>query len=259
MKLIIWHAVVALVAFGLWLDVAKWFQALTLNKSFVSYAVVMFAFLVSLVILGFILFEKKWLVLSFGVLAGLTFILNFGWSSLNFVGLLILLLVCLKSRSDVTVELFERTKINIQVILRRGVAPVILSLFILISFAAYQSSAFEKFTQLDRLPSSTEKYVKIIVENIIGQQIQGASEKEKNMIINQVSKEAISQINGWVGPYLKYSPPILAFTLFLTLWSLSWIFIWLSVWVGMLMFWTLKKVGFVKIEEKEIKAEVLVI
>jgi len=51
----------------------------------------------------------------------------------------------------------------------------------------------------------------------------------------------------------------LAFGLFLILWGLSWIFIWLSVLLGMLIFWILKKTKVVSIEERDIKAEVLIL
>lgn len=257
-KLIIWHAVVAGVAFGLWLDVAKWFEALRLEKGFTSYAVVTFVFLVALVMIGFALFRDRWLTLSLGGIIGLAYLINFGVSELNFVGVGIMFLLLLQSRSDVVVEVTERMKVNSRTIVRGGVMPFMIGLFVLVSFASYQSPAFDKFGKIERLPSESETYIKVIAENTIGHKIEG-SEKEKELVINQVTAEAVREINTALGPYFKYAPPVLAFTLFLILWSVSWIFIWLSVLTGMLVFFILKKTGFIKIEEKEVRAEVLIV
>ena len=257
-KIIIWHGIVAAISYGFWFDVAKWFEALRLEKGFTSYAVITFAFMVSLVALGFILFERKWLVLSLTGIIGATFVLNFGWSELNLIGLLILFLCAFKSYLDIMSEFQQRIKIDLNEILRHSIFTFILGLFVLISFAAYQNPAFEQFSKFDQLPDQTEQYIKVVAENTIGHKIEG-SEKEKQLILNKVSSEAYWQINNIVKPYFKYAPPLLAFTLFLILWGLGWIFIWLSLWTGMLLFFIMKKVGFVKIEEKETKAEVLAI
>lgn len=258
-KLILWHGLVAVTAYLLWLDIARWFEAIRLEGDFASYAVVTFAFLVVLVALGFLLFKERWLVLSFGGLTWLAFILNFGLSGLNITGLVILILTGLGSRSDVVSELSERVKVNSKVILRRGVVWFVLGLFVLVSFAAFQSPVFEKLGEMNTLPSESRTYIKTVVENTIGQRIETGSEAERQQIINQVSEETFREINTFLEPYFQYAPPVLAFALFLILWGLSWIFIWISVGVGMLVFWTLKKTGFVKIEEVEMKAEILIV
>jgi len=259
LKLVVWHIVVALVALGFWFDLAKWLEAVSLEKDFASYAVILFGFLAAMIVLGFAMFRKKWLTLSFGGLTWLGFLLNFGFSDLNHAGLIILILVYAWSRDDVYSESAERLKIKSRFILRRGLLPVILGLFILISFAAYQSPAFDNLKDMTQLPPETEKYLKVVVENTIGHRLEGASEKEKQQVINAVSKETFVELNNLFGPYFKYAPPILAFTLFLILWGLSWLFVWISVGLGVLVFWILKKGGFIKIEEQEVKAQVLVL
>lgn len=258
-KLILWHVLVAVAAWGLWFDISAWLEAVRLEKDFASYAVVLFGLLSSLIVLGFAVFQRKWLTLSFGGLVWAGFMLNFGLSNLNYLGLVILVLVYTWSRDDVSAESIERVKINSRVILRRGLMPVILGLFVLISFAAFQSEAFKKLGDLNKLPPETEKYVRVVVENMIGHKLEGASEKEKQQVINAVSKETVAEVNNLFGPYFQYAPPILAFTLFLTLWGFSWIFLWISVGLGVLVFWILKKTGFVRIEEREVRAEILII
>ncbi len=255
-KLAIWHGVVAAVSFGFWFDVSRWLQAAAIEKDFVSYAVITFGFIVALVALGFMIFEKKWLVLSLPGMVALAYVANLGWSQLELIGLLILFLLAFKSYSDILRETRQRIKITLSEILRHGIFPFILGMFILLSFAAFQSPAFDRFENLKGLPPETQNYIKVIAENMVGHKIEG-SEQEKKVIINQISAEVTREFNTALGPYFKYAPPVLAFTLFLILWSVSWIFIWLSVLAGMLIFFILKKTGFVRIEEKEVKAEVL--
>lgn len=249
----------AVAAYGLWFDINAWLEAVKLEKDFASYAVVLFGSLSALVVLGFAMFQRKWAIFSFGGLVWAGFVLNFGPSNLNYLGLVLLFLVSTWSRDNVIAESAEKIKVNSRLILRRGLMPVILGLFVLISFAAFQSEAFKKFGDLNKLPPEAEKYMRVVVENTIGHKLEGASEKEKQQVINAVSKETVAEVNNLFGPYFQYAPPILAFTLFLTLWGLSWIFLWISVGLGVFVFWILKKTGFVMIEEREVKAEVLII
>jgi len=255
-----WHGMVALAGWILWWDVARWLEAISLDKDFVSYAVLFFGLLVSLVGLGFLIFRKKWLTLSFGGLIWLGFILNFtNGPNLYLIGLGILVLSGLNSFTAIAGEATQRTKISSQVILRRGAMPFILGLFILGSFGAYKSPALDKFKDMNALPSGTERYIRLVVQNTIGKNIQVRNEKERDLVISQVSQETTHELNTFLGPYFRYAPPVLAFALFLILWGLSWIFMWISVGIGVLIFWILKKAEFVRIEEKDIKAEVLII
>src|SRR3989344_1819574 len=194
-KLVLWHVVVGLLAFGLWFDVAKWLQALSLEKDFASYAVILFCLLAAMVVLGFAIFQKQWLTLSFGGLVWLGFAANLGFASLNWVGLAILAAVFTWSRDDVYSESAERLKIKSRFILRRGLLPVVLGLFILLSFAAFQSPAFEKIKDMNQLPPETERYLRVVVENTIGHKLEEASEKEKQQVVSAVSKETFKEIN----------------------------------------------------------------
>ncbi len=248
---------VVVAAYLFWLDVAKWLDAVRLEKDFASYAVISFALLAALIELGFLFFRSKWLALSFSLLIALAFILNFGSSKLVFAGVLILILGSLRSRADIATELVERTKMNSLVILRRGATPLILGLFVLVSFAAFESQAFERFKNVDALPPNLEKYIRVVVENTIGQRVDIRNDAQRELIIDRVTAETFRELNIFLDPYFQYAPPLLAFTLFLILWGLSWIFIWISVWMGMLIFKVLKKSGFIRIEEKDVRAEVL--
>ena len=136
---------------------------------------------------------------------------------------------------------------------------VVLGIFVLISFAAYQSPLAKEIESSKKLPSGTEVFIRDIVANTIGSRVDTVNEAEKQNIISQITNETFGEINTFLKPYFQYAPPLLAFGLFLILWGLSWIFIWLSVLLGMLIFWVLKKTDVIKIEERDIKAEVLII
>ena len=60
-------------------------------------------------------------------------------------------------------------------------------------------------------------------------------------------------------PYLHYAPPVLAFVLFLILYGLSWIFLWLSMLICIGVIAALRMMKFITIEERDVKAEVMVV
>ena len=258
-KLIIWHAVVLILSLMFWGYGSRLSGEVISGKSFDGLAGFYLIFLVTAVVMGIALFQKKIWALTLAGLVGLIYLFQFGFTGLNLLGVGIFLLLGLYSSVNSGAEISQRTKINMRRIVQLSSLPVILGLFILVSFAAYQSPAIQKLKSADRLPSQTETFIRSVVENTIGSQIEAVSKTEKQNIINQVSQQAFNQINNFIKPYFQYSPPLLAFGLFLILWGLSWIFVWLSVLLGMLVFWILKKTGVVKIEEKDVKAEVLVV
>ncbi|MEK7139017.1 MAG: hypothetical protein AAB799_02460, partial [Patescibacteria group bacterium] len=154
-------------------------------------------------------------------------------------------------------EMDQRTKINSKTVIRRSAPSVVMAFFVLASFAAFQSPVAKGIADAQQLPSASRQMLRSIVESVVGGQIPAGPEKES--ILNQISSETFRQINNMLKPYFQYAPPLLAFGLFLILWGFSWLFVWLSVFLGMLIFWILKRTKFVKIEEKDAKAEVLII
>jgi len=211
----------------------------------------------ALIVIGLILFKEKRWGLSLAGIVAFAYLLRFGFSYLNLTGVGIFVLLVLNARLNAVQELQERTRINPRLILRRGLTPIIIGYFVLISFAAFQSPVLESIKSTERLPSVTETFIKNVVDSTIGSRVDDPSQREQ--VVGQVATETIGSINTFLKPYFRYAPPTLAFGLFLVLWGLSFIFIWLSVFAGMLVFWILRKTGFVRVEEKDVKAEVLVI
>jgi ABC-type multidrug transport system fused ATPase/permease subunit len=214
--------------------------------------------LVSVVSLALALFrEKKW-ALAMAGMVGLVFIALFGIAYVNLIGVGITAILFIYARQSGIEEIDQRTKINSRMIARRAVPAVIMSFFVLVSFAAFQSPVAKGIAEAEQLPLASQQLMRSIIDSVIDGQIE-ASGQEKENIINQVSNETFKQINNILKPYFQYAPPLLAFGLFLILWGLNWIFVWLSVLLGVGIFWLLRRTGFVRIEERDIKAEVLII
>ena len=257
-KLIIWHAGLAVLAWRMW-AYGKYisFNATT-GIDFEPAVVLNFVLLVTLIVLGYALFQKKIWSVSMSGVTGLLFLGYFGFTRLNLVGFGLFAMLNIYAQINAADEITERNKINIRRSLNVGLFPVVMAFFLIISFAAYQSPGIKNLKNVKQLPSQSEVFIKTIIEKTAGSYVEG-SPSEKQGIINQISNQTLQSINDFLRPYFKYSPPVVAFGLFLILWGLSWIFVWLSVLLGMFIFWVLKKLKVVKIEEREVKAEVLVV
>jgi len=220
-----------------------------------------FLLLTSVIVIGYALFRYRWWAWPsvVSLIVGGLFVAQFGFSWLNLVGVIMFMALNYWTYGRVGQELSQRFRVNISAILRQGLMPVVLGIFIMISFAAYQSPLAENLEKSERLPSVSQNFIRSIVEQTVGRQVQTSNETEKQNIITQITNETFGEINTFLKPYFQYAPPLLAFGLFLILWGLSWIFVWLSVLLGMLIFWILKKTKFIKIEKYTIEAEKLTV
>lgn len=225
---------------------------------FKAIAIINFVILVSIISLGLAIFRnKRWTLVTAGIV-GLVHLLLFGWNYINLVGVGGMVFLFLYARHDGVEEINQRTTINPRMIVRRCASPVVMALFLLTSFAAFQSPVAKGIAEAGQLPSASQQLMRSIVESTIGSQIEARGQEKEN-IINEISGRTFQQINSILKPYFRYAPPLLAFGLFLILWGLGWIFVQLSVLVGIGVFWVLKKSKFLKIEKKDVKAEVLTV
>lgn len=251
---------VALLALGFFRSVHYVLNIITPDSfdfDFEAVAVINFIILVGFISLSLAIFKaKRWALVTSGVV-GLVFIILFGATYVNLVGVSITALLFLNARRDGVEEIDQRTKINPRMIVRRCATSVVLALFVLISFAAFQSPVAKGIAEARQLPSASQQLIHSIVESVIGSQIPSGPEKDN--VLNQVTNQTFQQINGILKPYFQYAPPLLAFGLFLVLWSVSWLFIQLSVLGGILIFWILKKTKLIRIEEHDVKVETLVV
>lgn len=257
-KIIIWHGVVAVLAWRLWAYGRYVSFNATTGIDFEPASVLNFVLLISFMVLGYALFQRKIWSMSVSGVVGLLFLDHFGFTRLNLVGLGLFILLNLYAQANAVSEITQRNKVNIRRTLNAGLFPVALAFFLIISFAAYQNPGVQNLKYANKLPLQSEVFFKNIIEKTTGSYTEG-SPSEKQGIINQVSNQTIRSLNDFLQPYFKFAPPLVAFGLFLILWGLSWIFVWLGVLVGMLIFWVLKKTNVVRIEEHDTKAEVLVV
>ena len=222
-------------------------------------SVLNFLLLISVIVLGYILFQQRRWAWTIGGIVGLLFLAMLGWTLLNLVAVGALLLFNLWSATRVRREIHERRILNIVDAFYHGLLPVVLGLFIMISFAAYQSPFAEEVKKTDRLPSQAETIVRSIVEKTIGNKVEGTTPQQKQRAIDQVASQTFQEFNRLLRPYFQYAPPVLAFGLFLILWGLSFLFVWAGMVIGMALYWILKRFKVVRIETRQVDAEVLVI
>lgn len=258
-KLIVWHGVVVGLAWLLWnVGQRVGYNSVTgLEIQLPSLAI--FLLLIAVIVTGYILFrERRWSA-SIAVILGITFLVSFGLNWLNLTAIGIVFGFNFWSATRVRREINERRILNIQDAFYHGLMPVVLGLFIMISFAAYQSQLLNEIKSAQRLPSQAQIFFEKVVKGTIGQKIQTPTDQQKNRLISEKASQTLQQFNDILKPYFQYAPPILAFGLFLVLWGLSFLFIWLGIIVGLILFWILKKTGMVKIEKQQVEAEILVV
>ena len=227
------------------------------SSGFSADVIIYFLALAVLICLGIMFFGKIWQVILTGVLVGCVFLLSVGLSNFNLISAGILLLFLFYARLNISSESKERIKINARIILSRGLTPIVLALLLMASLVIYQSPGVKALEKAGKIPPAGEKFVNSVVENFIGNLIEG-SPQEKQAATKEISRQTIGQINAIAGPYFKYSPPVLTAALFLLLWGFHGIFVWLGVLAGWLLFFILKKLKFARIEERETKAETLI-
>jgi len=258
-KMIGWYVVVAFLAWGMWgAGSSLGFNSATgLDINFS--VTLLFLLLTSLTVLGYVLFRKTLIPIIASAIIGISFLAWYGFSWLNLLGVAIMLLLNLESYRRVGQELFDRIKISSSHFLRHGLYPVVIGIFILASFALYQSTLAKDLEKTDRLPSQTQEFFRQIIDKFLTPQLDMATPKQRQSAVNEVASQAYQQLNTWFKPYFQYAPPLLAFALFLILLGLSWFFVWLAMAVGMFLFWILKKTEVVRVEVKEVKVESLVV
>ena len=156
-------------------------------------------------------------------------------------------------------DMQERVKINISRTLVSVLVPIVLGFFVIASFAAYQSTLVGSIKKANSLPSQTEVFIRNIIDSTFGSKLGPDNSKVRQQAVGEIASQTFNSINGFLRPYFTWAPPLLAFGLFIILWGLSWFFVYAGTLVGLVLYWILKKTRVVRIEERDVKAEVLII
>ena len=257
-KLAVWHGLVALFAWRLWL-----FSGTVSFNSVIGFdlslpAVLIFILLCSFIATGYVLFQEKRWALAVSAAVGLTFLAYLGWTWLNILAVIGFWLFNVYAVSNAKSNMHGRIRLNVRLALLSSLYPVVIGFFLMFSFAAYQSDILTDIKKSQRLPSQAQEAIRQFAKEFVGPRIEG-TQKEKETAINQVSNETFNEINRFLKPFFTSAPPVLAFTLFLILLGVSWIFVWLSMLTGLLIFFILKKSNFIRVEKKQVEAETIII
>src|SRR3989338_1914274 len=117
-KLIIWHGVVLILALMFWGYGSHVSSDVLSGNSFDGLAVLYLVLLLTVVVMGIALFQKKvWALTSCGIIGSIYFF-QFGFTPLNLLGVGILLLLGLYSSVNSGAEISQRTKINMRRIIQ---------------------------------------------------------------------------------------------------------------------------------------------
>lgn len=224
---------------------------------------VWFLFVITLLGLGYVIFasSESYGHLSgfIGMIVGLFFMVIFGFTWLNLTAAVIFWLFNVWAEGRAIGEAHNRIKLDVGHALTDVIFPIVLGFFVIASFAAYQSSFVDQIKKSNELPGQTEVYLQQVTNSIFGSKLGPANSPERNQAVSDIAAGTFNSINEFLKPYFQWAPPALAFGLFLLLWGLSWIFVYAGVVVSLFVFWILKKIGVVKIAEKDVKAQVIVL
>ena len=258
-KIVVWHAIVIGLAWWLW-NAGKNVQFNSVTGVDIQIpSLGAFLLLTAVIVTGYIMFRQRRWAGSITAILGFAYLMTFGWNYLNLIAVAIVLGFNYWSATRVRREMNERRILNITDAFYHGLMPVVLGLFVMISFAAYQSPLLSQIKTAQQLPSQTQVLFEQLVEGTVGQKIQAPTIQQRNQLINEIASQTLQQINGVMKPYFRYAPPVLAFGLFLILWGLSFLFVWLGVLVGLIIYWILKKTQVVRVESKDMSAHILVV
>ena len=218
---------------------------------------VVFIFLVSLLAISFLILNRQVLKLSLIALVAIPFFIFFKFDLYYLLSFVLMFLFLVYAAKLIKEEAIERTKINIRLILKRGLPAIFTGFFIMISFAYFLSPAVQSIAEQEKLPPTFNQAVKQVFGVMFGSELEELTPAEREESESNFVGQVVVEANEVIKPFFKYMPPVVAFGLFLVLQGLSFVFIWLAIGIGMLAFSILKKFSFLKITEAQIKSEVL--
>ncbi len=218
---------------------------------------IMFAVLTSAIGLSFLLIKDRTLKILTSALAGLPFFFVFGFNQFYLGAFVLMILLFMYAMRNIQAETGGRTKINVRIIMQRGLPRIVTAMLVMISFAFFFSPNIQASAKNKQLPPSFKQVIERTVDSFLGGQVENLSPQERQRVESQTVSQVLEQFTVFLGPYIQYLPPILAFGLFLILQGLSFIFVWLAVGISVLLFWVFKRAGFVRLKIVQKEAEEL--
>jgi len=218
---------------------------------------VMLCILTACVGLALLLVKNKLLRLAVSGLVALPFFFIFGYNHYYILALFIMLLAHLRAVKQIHIQEEGRVRVDIKEIMNHGLPAVITPILIMISFAFFLSPGVQGAAKQGQLPPTTYQVVSQVVGTFLGSEFEALPVSERKRVEAQLIDDVIKKFNQVLGPYFVFLPPVLAFGLFLILQGLSFIFVWLGTLVAMMLFWVLKRAGFIRLKMVQKEAEEL--
>jgi len=216
---------------------------------------IIFVVLTSAIGLSFLLLKNYTLKILTSALTGLPFFFVFGFNRFYLGAFVLMILLFVYAIRNIQAEASERIKINIRIIMQKGLPRIITAMLIMISFAFFFSPNIQASAKNGQLSPSFKQVIERTVSSFFEGQVGNLSPWEREQAKNQMASQILEQFTVFLGPYIQYLPPILAFGLFLILQGLSFIFVWLAILVSVISFWVMKKSGIIRIQAVQKEAE----
>ncbi len=218
---------------------------------------VSFIVLVSSLVIAFLILSKHLFKLTLIILVAVPFFIFFKFSFYYLLSVTLMFWLMVYSIKVIKEEAVERSKINIRLILRRGLPPLLTGFFIMISFAYFLSPAVQSIAETKELPPTFNQAVREVFDVMFKGDLEQLTPVQREQSGNRFVSEFVGEANRIIKPFFNYLPPMISFGLFLVLQGLSFLFIWLAIPIGMVIFGILKKLNFFKIKEVQVKSEML--
>ena len=251
---------VTLLSVGFWISAEPWGHSATKfrDSSLWIFPARILVILSASIAVAYMLLPQKRLKLLLALLIGGTYLVIFGRDYLQILVLFIIPLFHVFAIREIQLESTERLNIHPGFIIKRGIALIMIPLYIALSFAYFQSPSIQTATRDQKLSPTFKQIAGDVLDRFLESQNE-VSEQDKQFAKNYAIEQAYDTIMSYFEPFRPYFPPIFAFGLFLVLLGLGFIFHRVSSWVGMILFWLLRKTQFVKIVEVDTKAQSIAI
>lgn len=250
--------VVTVIAVVFWLSLVPWLKGGARFAEIQAWLppLVMLTIVSGSMSLAVVLLDQKrlWVLMAFLVALPVFLVFGLHYIFLIYVGFSMISI--LFTGYSMKRELAERYKVDMRVMTRAGIRYVMLPLLIGVSFVYFFSPQVQQRAHTDAFPLALEQ---TIAKGI--QQFMESGAVEDRTIGSKFTPQAVHQgfqrINESFEPYVRYFPPLFSFGLFIILWSAIFLFDWLGTQAAVAMFSILKRHQFVRIEEREVKAETI--
>lgn len=159
--------------------------------------------------------------------------------------------------SRIRSDLSDRHTLRIRTSLGAGLTPLMLGTFLMLSLGFYLLPANQMIGPA-QVSEGIQGHLEGAYENpAIVAQLNQLPPALRAQVKADIGKKVDQYAQRFLGPFGKFLPPLLAFGLFLVLWSTLFIYRELAIWFGSVLFRVLTWSGFVRIVEKDVKAQAL--